>query len=94
MISLKCIGPVDQFGDPKPDEVSGRVGFIYHVEGVAEHYFALERDEVEKLRDKLIGVLYQIEVNRARQRTKPAAVIITERDGKQYAGPLPKIDTE
>jgi len=72
MSTLKCRGPVDQYGDEKPDGVSGRVGFTYHVRGVAEHRFTLERDEVEKLRDELTSVLYQIEINRARVRAKSA----------------------
>ena len=62
---LKCRGPVDQYGEEKPDGVSGRVGFTYHIRGSAEHRFTLEMNEVEALRDALTGVLYQIAINRA-----------------------------
>lgn len=72
MIELKCRGPVDQYGDEKPDGASGRVGFTYHVHGVAEHRFELAHDQVEKLRDELTGVLYQIAINRARAAAKPS----------------------
>lgn len=65
---FKCRGPVDGYGDEKPDGVSGRVGFTYY--GVAEHRFTLERDEVEKLRDELTGVLYQIAINRIAKRAR------------------------
>lgn len=64
MAILRCRGLVDTYGDEKPDGVSGRVGFTYHVPG-AEHRFTLEKDEVEKLRDDLTAVLYQIAINRA-----------------------------
>lgn len=70
MPTLECRGPVDTYGDEKPDGVSGRVGFTYHVPGVAEHRFWLEKDEVEKLRDDITGVLYQIAINRARAASK------------------------
>lgn len=65
-VRLKCRGPVDSYGYEKPDGVSGRVGFTYHLRGIAEHRFILEMDEVEKLRDELTGVLYQIAINRMR----------------------------
>ncbi len=79
---LKCQGPVDTYDNEKPDGVSGRVGFTYHVSGVASYHFMLEMDEVEKLRDELTGVLYQIAINRAAAKSKAQMERLTMSDQK------------
>lgn len=62
-IEIICRGPVDSYGDPKPNGIS-RIGLAIKLPNVL-HHMTLDVEQIEALRDELTGALYQIAINRA-----------------------------